>query len=69
MALEEALQVAPAEVLLGSRAGDWFPLTGGQGEAAEAAYLHRWTNDSENRWMEAADTRREEKQILIDPHP
>lgn len=61
--------MVPAEVLPGSRAGDRFPPTEGQGEAAEAAFLHRRTNDSENGWMEAADTRREEQQILIDPRP
>lgn len=61
--------MVPDEVLLGSRAGDRFPLTDGQGEAAEAAYLHRWTNNSENGWMEAADLRREERQILIEPRP
>lgn len=43
MALVASPQVVPAEVLLGSRAGDWLTPMDGRGKAAEAVYLQRWT--------------------------
>lgn len=43
-----ALQGVPAELLPGSRAGDRFPPTDGQGKPAEAVCLHRRRKAGEN---------------------